>query len=199
MKTTTTMAKFKLTTNDILDLIGQEREELPKYCSQIINLANQNAQGTRPSVVGQMSDLVQEHGQGSLDEWRKWYMEDSGDKIDVATDRIYNMILNLREAIDKIDRSMVESWVRDLVINKTYAGINFQRAIMAHIADSKGVDYRLATPTEESLGIDGYIGDIAVSVKPSTYMSKDFLNEEIDAEMIYYTENGSVLTVEYDF
>ena len=29
----------------------------PKYTSQLINLANQNAQGTRPAVVGQMSDL----------------------------------------------------------------------------------------------------------------------------------------------
>lgn len=32
----------------------------PKYTSQLINLANQNAQGTRPAVVGQMSDLFQE-------------------------------------------------------------------------------------------------------------------------------------------
>jgi len=32
----------------------------PKYTSQLINWANQNAQGTRPVVVGQMSDLFQE-------------------------------------------------------------------------------------------------------------------------------------------
>ena len=29
----------------------------PKYTSQLINWANQNAQGTRPKVVGQLSDL----------------------------------------------------------------------------------------------------------------------------------------------
>lgn len=31
--------------------------EFPKYTSQLINWANQNAQGTRPVVVGQMSEL----------------------------------------------------------------------------------------------------------------------------------------------
>ena len=34
--------------------------EFPKYTSQLINWANQNAQGTRPVVVGQMSELFPE-------------------------------------------------------------------------------------------------------------------------------------------
>lgn len=39
------------------DIIG-EPKEFPKYTTQIMNIANQNAQGTRPEVVGQMSDLI---------------------------------------------------------------------------------------------------------------------------------------------
>ena len=39
--------------------------EFPKYTSQLINWANQNAQGTRPVVVGQMSELFpSEDGHG---------------------------------------------------------------------------------------------------------------------------------------
>ncbi len=34
-----------------------ERAVFPKYTSQLINWANQNAQGTRPAVVGQMLAL----------------------------------------------------------------------------------------------------------------------------------------------
>ena len=34
--------------------------DFPKYTSQLINWANQNAQGTRPAVVGQMSELFPE-------------------------------------------------------------------------------------------------------------------------------------------
>lgn len=34
-----------------------ETFSFPKYTSQLINWANQNAQGTRPVVVGQMSEF----------------------------------------------------------------------------------------------------------------------------------------------
>jgi len=33
---------------------------------------------------------------------------------------------------------------------------------------NKRTNYRLAEPDEESKGIDGYIGDIPVSIKPNT-------------------------------
>lgn len=38
----------------IQELIGS-KNDFPKYTTQILNLANQNAQGTRPRVVGQLS------------------------------------------------------------------------------------------------------------------------------------------------
>ena len=41
----------------IQELIG-EIKEFPRYTTQILNLANQNSQGTRPRVVGQLSELV---------------------------------------------------------------------------------------------------------------------------------------------
>jgi hypothetical protein len=53
-------AMFTITNIEVLsDLVGDE-PEFPKYATQIMNLANQNAQGTRPRVVGQMSELIQE-------------------------------------------------------------------------------------------------------------------------------------------
>jgi len=51
--------KVKITNEEIKELLGVKSFEFPKYSTQIINLANQNAQGTRPAVVGQMSDLIQ--------------------------------------------------------------------------------------------------------------------------------------------
>ncbi len=49
------MKTIKILNNDILTLLETEAQTFPKYATQILNLANQNAQGTRPSVVGQMS------------------------------------------------------------------------------------------------------------------------------------------------
>lgn len=46
-----------------------ENPEFPKYTTQILNLANQNAQATRPKVVGQMSELIKEFTGRTLEEW----------------------------------------------------------------------------------------------------------------------------------
>ncbi len=49
----------------------------PKYTSQLINWANQNAQGTRPVVVGQLSELFPEFiasgEEITIENWKKWY------------------------------------------------------------------------------------------------------------------------------
>ena len=47
--------------NELIESFNEsESFEFPKYTSQLINWANQNAQGTRPVVVGQMSELFPE-------------------------------------------------------------------------------------------------------------------------------------------
>lgn len=75
--------------------------------------------------------------------------------------------------------------ITDLVINKTFAGMKFQGAILRHLADLRGQPWKLATPDEEAQGIDGFIGGSPVSVKPTTYKSKQMLPEEIAVEMVY--------------
>lgn len=174
----------------------------PKYTSQLINWANQNAQGTRPIVVGQMSDLFPEFMASSetitVESWRNWYTERYPDAFEKATDKIYLQIQNLRSAIALIDREMVGHWVEDLVITKTFNGMYVQKAILASLAERYGSTYRLATPDEESIGIDGYVGEIAYSVKPDTYKTMNRLSETIDVKMIFYTKKKTGLTIEVE-
>jgi hypothetical protein len=115
-----------------------------------------------------------------------------------ATDKIYAQIENLREAIQLIDREMVERWVEDLIINKTFNGMYVQKAILASLADLKDTDYRLATPEEEAKGIDGFVGGVPYSVKPDTYKTMDYLPEMIDVKMIYYTKTKTGLKIEVE-
>lgn len=149
-------------------------------------MANQYAQGTRPRVVGQMSELIQEFEGKTLSEWEKWYLEKKPDAIKNATEKIMQKLKELKNSMDKIDRAMVEQWVKDLVIIKTFAGLRFQEAILKKGAEIKGVDYRLSEPGEESKGVDGYIGNIPVSIKPHTYEVKASLPEHIEIKVIYY-------------
>jgi len=189
--------KIKLTNDEIREYLDIERLDLPRYASQLLNLANQNAQGTRPSVVGQMTELIQHFTGKSLSEWEQWYQKERPDAIRTATHKILQMIENLKDAIGKIDQELVEKWVRDLVIAKTFMGLRFHEAILKKGAQIKRADYRLSGPTEESKGIDGYIGDIPVSIKPGTYKLKVALQEEIPAKIIYYEKIKNGIQVDY--
>ena len=181
---------------------GSGNYTFPKYTSQLINWANQNAQGTRPVVVGQMSELFQEFmasdAEKSMDGWRKWYGKRYPDAFDKATDKIYAQVQNLRDAIPLIDREFVKHWVEDLVICKTFNGLYVQKAILASLAERTGGAYRLATPEEEAKGIDGFVGDIPYSIKPDTYKTMGRLSEEINVKMIYYTKTKTGLKIEVE-
>ena len=164
-----------------------------------MNLANQNAGGTRPRVVGQMTDLFAEFSGRDFDEWRSWYLQRYPAAIDNATERVYSMLLKLREAILQIDKPMIREWIEDLVLVKTFTGLCFQEALLARVAEMKGTSYRLADADEESQGIDGYIGGTPVSVKPGTYSTKDMLPETIDARMIVYEKKKDGVSFSFDF
>lgn len=174
----------------------------PKYTSQLINWANQNAQGTRPVVVGQLSELFPEFLESGMDisieNWQEWYINKYPNAFSTATERIYTQVQNLKEAIPLIDKEMIESWVKDLVINKTYNGMYVQKAILASLAERANTSYRLATPDEESKGIDGYVGNIPYSVKPDTYKTMGRLSEQINVKMIYYTKTKTGLKIEVE-
>ncbi len=64
-------------------------------------------------------------------------------------------------------------------------------------AEIIGATCRLSNPEEESKGIDGLIGDIPVSIKPTTYGTKDSYPEEISAKMIFYTKIEDGIEVDY--
>lgn len=192
--------KFNISNAELSALNDITNPEFPKYTSQLINWAKQNAQGTRPKIVGQLSDLFPEYQASTynvaISDWKEWYTEKYPGAIEEATDKIFNQVENLKEAIKLIDKSMVRKWVEDLVISKTFSGMYVQRAILAKISDMRKEPFRLASPEEESKGIDGYVGDTAYSIKPVTYKTMGRLSESIDIKMIYYSKKKSGLLVE---
>jgi len=190
--------KFKIKTKELQEIVAGQTIEFPKYSTQIINLANQNSQGTRPNVVGQLSDLIQEFDGRTHEEWERWYLEKMPDAIESSVDKIFPMIEKLKDVIQYIDKKLIKKWVKDLVITKTFMGLRFQEAILKKIADRDNIPYRLATPEEESNGIDGFIGKQAVSIKPSTYKAMKNLSESIDIPIIFYEKKKDGISVEYD-
>lgn len=192
------MSKDKIPFDDIYESTDVD-PNFPKYTTQIINLANQNAQATRPKVVGQMSDLIDESSADTYHEWKNWYLERHPDAVDQSTEKIKSHISNLKDAIEKIDEDMIREWVKDLILIKTAEGLLIEQKILEHLSQQFGLPYRNSTAEEESEGIDGHIGDTAVSVKPESYDSKTSTkHESFSATLVKYKKTSKYLTIFYE-
>ena len=95
-----TKTKFKIKNAELIEEISGEAQNFPKYTTQLINIANQNAKGTIPAMVGQLSELIQECPHKNYEKWKEWYLNKNPEAIDRATDKIIPMIENLKEAIE---------------------------------------------------------------------------------------------------
>lgn len=180
----------------------EEKNNLPKYATQLINLANQNAQGTRPKNVGQLTELFTEYldncENNSEDGWKEFYLEQHPKAVKEATHKIYKKIKEQRKALRELNKSMVRQWVEDLIFHKTYEGLYVQEKILEILAKQQNSTYRLATRKEEKKGIDGFIGDVPYSIKPTSYKAKPQLLEVIDAKRVFYTKTKKDIKVEVE-
>ncbi|WP_339252968.1 MjaI family restriction endonuclease [Sporosarcina sp. FSL W8-0480] len=190
----------KINTDYIYDANDTVPREFPKYTTQLMNLANSNAQGTRPNVVGPMATYFQEFldevPAPSIEDWEKWYTDREPGAKERAKARILPQIERLKEAIQLIDESLVDKWLDDLLIDKTYNGLYVQKAIIQKVSEHFDVPFAVSTAADESKGIDGYIGGTPISVKPDTYENLTKLKEQIDVPIVSYKVNKSSRNIE---
>ena len=192
------MKKLKISNDEVAELSNAPQYEFPKYVTQVINLVNSNAGGTRPKVVGQMSELVKEFDGKNIDEWIEWYTKHYPNAINDATEKIWTMYETMKGAFNTITKEMIENWVKDLVYTKTFCGLKFQTAIISAIANQLGKNWREATPEEEAQGIDGFIGDKPLQVKAATYKLEARLSEIIEVPIVYYDKKKDGISIEYN-
>ncbi|MDP2898450.1 MAG: MjaI family restriction endonuclease [bacterium] len=190
--------KIKLSFDEMRDILEAPAPSFPKYVAPLLNLANQYAQGTRPKVVGQMSELIQDFQGRTVEEWRAWYLRRYPEAIQAATKKILDMLRRLQTAMESIDSDAVRRWVEDLVIFKTFVGLRFQEAILKRVAALRKTSYRLSEPHEEAKGIDGFVGDRPVAIKPETYRTKPGLSETIESEIIFYKKTKNVIQIDIE-
>lgn len=193
------MEKITIQNKKIFEDNIENKHQFPKYTSQLINLASRTSQATRPKHVGQLTDLIEEFKGNSFEAWGSFYKQKNPKGIDGAVEKIMDMLKKFIDALENIDPEIVKDWLEDLILTKTYTGLKFQKSILKAVAEKKGVEYRLSTAEEESRGIDGFIGDEAVQVKPESYKMEDILGENITIPIIYYKKKKDGIDVEYNF
>lgn len=175
----------------------EKSKKLPPYVGSVVNLANTFSQATRPRNVGQMSDLIQEYRKTtknpSVDGWKRFYYSKIGKQaIDTAADRTWELFLKMKKNMKSVTKENIQEWIHSLVIDKTFEGLQIQLDVLQAAAKT---NYRLATPEEESKGIDGWVDGEPVSIKPHTYKKTiEMGKEKIAYRTVFYkkTKNGVV-------
>lgn len=198
--------EFKITEEERENLVASDVEEFPfdppKYTTYLLNDAINLSQSNRPHVVGQMNEIVdefrEENPDGTFEDWVKYYNEeyDGEDRLIEATEMAYPMVEKMRDAFDQIDVEMTHQYLRDLVLFKSYEGFDIEETILKKLGEMYDEEITKSTADEESKGIDGYIGDQPVQIKPETY--KDKLSEDIPYPIVFYDENKTNKTMNVD-
>lgn len=177
--------------------------EFPKYTTQSMNTTDQNSQAIRSRDVGQMSELIQEYKEdypdGTFEDWQQYYYDEyNGEKrIEGATEKPFDMVVKMRGAAMDIDEDMPNRWIKDVVLSKTYTGRGrTEEAMFENPSKEYGLESSPSTPSDESKGVDGDLGDQPVSNEPITYKQKSRLQENVDAPIVHYEEYKSNHTLE---
>ena len=169
------------------------------YIGSVINLGNSFSQATRPKNVGQLSDMIQDFRDSDyphdIQGWESYYNDMIGpDAIETASDKIWEYVQRIKVNLDYLDEDDVYEWTKDLIIDKTFMGLQIQLDVLKLASDGK--PYRLATSVEESKGIDGLIDEEPVSIKPNTYKKTIQAGKEsIPYRIIYYKNTAKGLKI----
>ena len=111
------MIKKKIKNEEVASLSNATIYDFPKYTTMIVNLVNGTAQATRPKVVGQMSELIQEFDGQTLEEWVEWYTAKKPNAIKDATAKISNLMIEIRKAMELILKNHLHLHTVDFLIS----------------------------------------------------------------------------------
>jgi hypothetical protein len=188
---------IKLTAKHFASVTKRHRSEFPVNTKPILNIAVQNSRCTRVEVVGSMKEFFSEFLKDkkvgkSVDDWESWYYTNKNGKqrIQDSTDVLLAYLNKMPLDHKVFTRDIAKAYVLDLVINKTHYGMSGEYHAIAAAAKYFKLPHRYSTAEEEKQGIDGWIGEYPVQVKPADSVQKHHVRNGAD------TDKTLVLTYE---
>jgi len=170
-----------------------EEYDFPKYVPTILNKAMNVARANGSHVVGQTSEIKkhfrEEYPNGTYEDWVEFYnSEYDGEKrIEKSIEKTYKMLQNFKKVIGGIDESIVEDYIKEFIYYKTPQGFDDEKLIFEKLSEIYNKEYKRSTKEEEPGGIDGYLCDQPVSIKPMSY-KREGNPYDIDVPIVYYED-----------
>jgi hypothetical protein len=155
------------------------------------NAYNQSCNCGNPKL-GTMNDIEQsfaESGGGSWQDFVRFYCRQYNghtrvrSAIDAMTENLQDRVASIGGAVTELDaRWWARKYIWSMLAN-TYRGFCSERTVIECVGTALDLPYD--TYGDESNGIDGYIGDTSVQVKPSSYLGLDITESAADHVITY--------------
>ncbi|MDP3114004.1 MAG: MjaI family restriction endonuclease [Candidatus Cloacimonadaceae bacterium] len=189
----------KIKFDSIKELLGLNDRSFPKYSRPLMVQANTFARSTDKKIVGHLSTLFISLKPKSLEEWIEKHTELFPDSIDTASRKLYNKLQDFKAVIDSLSLDDVEKWMKEFLYDKTYMGLSIQKAIFELFSSRYKLDFIEATVTDEGQNIDGWLGTLAVSIKPVSFKDAKHLPFKIndDIHVIFYEKMSNNIVIQY--
>lgn len=194
------MTQLEISSEELPDK-EEDSPEFEKYVSEILNSCMNTAQANYTHTFGEAKKIWQEflkQGGGDREDWREFYLEKydgedgefSGEeRREEMIEKTYRMLENFRDAMPEIDREDVVEYIDDFIKNKNFKGFDTEQLVLSTITEETGAETRISTQEDEAEGIDGYINDRPVSVKPASYRKEKGV-QNIEHPIIFYSGNS---------
>ena len=169
------------------DADTRNRRVWPKYATQLLNVAGQNALCFKADKIGSMKemwlDFVATGATDTLENWESYWMSKKGDSVlQWSADKLYDKAHN-DMGIQWITPELCRDYIEEVIFNKTHFGMGGEaNAIKVAAAYYETDDWRFSTAEEESQGIDGWIKGKPVQVKPADSFKKGHVHNGADTE-----------------
>lgn len=179
---------IKLTAKHYKDIAQPVRRQWPKYATQLLNIATQNSKATHAKTNGSVKEMwlkMRSKGiNGTLDNWTKFYQQERGGEQNLieAGQKVYAMLQKM--GIPWITEEMCIDYIKELVYNKTHMGLGGEEMAIQAVARYYGKTYRFSNAKEEAQGIDGWVGDKPVQVKPEGSVFKGHVHNHPDKDKV---------------
>jgi len=185
-----------------------ETTDVPKYTSNVLTNAIQwsgaNGRDTIGDVTQIFEEFTQENPDASFEDWREhYYRRHDGDKkLQEGASQAYDMLQEIREALEKIDQSDVREFLEHLVIYQTYRGQNIREIVVRILEEKYRPEVERMAVEDDKEYVHAKVGGELVSIQPESgaLTRKDELAiEDENVVVVYYRERsdgGLVVSVD---
>lgn len=178
---------IKLTAKNFKGVIHRTRREWPKYSTQILNIAAQNCKAFDVKRLGSAKEtwlsMRSAKIPGTFENWVAFYNATPlSANIPAQAQKLFDMIQKMQ--IGGITQEMCEDYIKEVIYNKTHMGMAGEEMAVQAVGAHFELPVRFSNAEEEAQGIDGWIGDYPVQVKPEGSAFKGHVHNHPDKDRV---------------